>query len=97
MNEKIGASRLGIIFVEVLPHSRPRGLHYHVKRESVYIGVEGRAKVTIEGVDYSLEPNTVVFISPGEKHILENIGDTLFKMIEVYSPLEPDRVEVPEQ
>lgn len=97
VNEGIGASRLGVILVEISAGAAPPGFHYHTKRESVYIGVEGRAKATIDGREYIVEPDTVVLISPGEKHRLENIGDVPFKMIEVYSPIEPDRVEVPEE
>ena len=61
----------------------PPGFHYHTERESVYIGVEGRARATIDGKEYIVEPDTVVFISPCERHGLENIGDVPFKMIEV--------------
>jgi mannose-6-phosphate isomerase-like protein (cupin superfamily) len=94
VNERVGASRLGVIFVEVLPGSSAPRLHYHEKRESVYIGVEGRARVTVDDEKYIVEPNTVLLIAPGEKHGVENIGDVTFKMIEVYSPLEPDRIEI---
>jgi len=94
VNEKVGASRLGVIFVEVIPGSSAPRLHYHEKRESVYIGVEGRASVTVDDEKYIVEPNTVLLIAPGEKHGVENIGDVTFKMIEVYSPLEPDRIEI---
>ena len=94
VDERLGASKLGVLFVETLKGIPPPSFHYHVNRESVYIGVEGRAKATIDGKDIIIEPNTVVFIPPGEKHRLENIGDVTFKMIEVYSPLEPDRVDV---
>ena len=97
VDKRIGASRLGVIFVEISAGAAPSGSHYHTERESVYIGVEGRSKATIDGGEYIVGPDTIVFISPGEKHRLENIGDTPFKMIEVYSPIEPDRVEVPEE
>ena len=97
VDNRIGASRLGVILVEISAGAAPPGFHYHTKRESIYIGVEGRAKATIDGREYIVEPDTVVLISPGEKHRLENIGDIPFKMIEVYSPIEPDRVEAPEE
>jgi mannose-6-phosphate isomerase-like protein (cupin superfamily) len=96
INENTGASEFGLLLVEVLKGSPTPGFHYHVKRESAYIVVEGKAKVTIDDKDYIVEPETVVFISPGEKHRIENIGDTDFKMLEVYAPLDPDRVDIPE-
>ena len=94
VDEHIGASKIGVLFVEVSPKTKPQGFHYHMKRESVYIGIKGKARVTIDKQEYVLEPNTVVLIPPGEKHRVENIGDIAFEYIEVYSPLEPDRIEV---
>lgn len=94
VDERVGASRLGVIVVEVSPGSGSPRLHYHEKRESVYIGVEGRASVTVDDEKYIVEPNTVLLIAPGEKHGVENIGDVTFRMIEVYSPLEPDRIDL---
>ena len=97
VNEETGAARIGVIFVEKPPKHGPMKYHYHVKRESVYIVTNGRARATIDGKDYLLEPNTVVIISPGEKHKVTNAGGEEFRMIEVYAPLEPDWVDVPRE
>ena len=94
IDEKIGASKLGIIFREIPARTPTLRMHYHVARESVYIGVEGKAKATVDGKEIIIEPNTIVLILPGEKHKVKNIGDISFKMIEVYSPIEPDRIDV---
>lgn len=41
--------------------------HFHPYHE-YYIGLEGRARVRIEGQDVTLEANTVVMVAPGERH-----------------------------
>ena len=97
VNEKTGASKIGVNIFEISPGAPSPGSHYHTKQESVGIVIEGRAKVTLEGKEYIVEPNSVIFNLPREKHKIENIGEVPFKIIIAYSPIEDDRVEVPEE
>ncbi len=96
VNEDIGAERTGVMLVELEPGIKSTGIHYHKNRESVYIVLQGNATLMLNGTEYRLKPKTVVFLSPGDKHGITSTGRRLFRMIEVYSPLEPDRVDVQE-
>jgi mannose-6-phosphate isomerase-like protein (cupin superfamily) len=60
----------------------------------MHIILEGDAKFTVEGEEYFVGAETVVLTPPGEKHRWENVGDTVLRFIEVYSPLEPDEVNL---
>jgi hypothetical protein len=42
-----------------------------------------------------LKPSMSVFLSPGDVHGIVSTGAVAFKMIEVYSPIDPDRIDIP--
>lgn len=94
INETMGAARMGVMIVELEPDMESTGVHYHEKREAAYIVVRGTATMLLNGVEQQLHPNLVVYIPPGDTHGIIRTGKEGFKMIEVYSPLEPDRIEV---
>ena len=93
----MGAKMLGAILIEFEPNANPKRIHYHQKRESAYFVLDGSATLMLNGVKHQLKPNTVVFLSPGDRHGIVAVGVQGFKMIEVWSPLEPDRIDVQEQ
>jgi len=95
VNEKTGSEKIGVIIVEKPPKHGPSRYHYHTGRESVYVVLEGRAEAKINGKIYPLEPGMVVLISPNDRHKVTTVGNAVFKMVEVYSPLAPDFVEAP--
>ena len=94
INETMGAARMGVMIVELEPNIESAGVHYHEKREASYIVIHGTATVLLNGVEHHLHPNMVVYIPPGDTHGIIRTGEEGFKMIEVYSPLDPDRIEV---
>jgi mannose-6-phosphate isomerase-like protein (cupin superfamily) len=94
VNETMGAERMGIMIIELEPNLETWGVHYHEQREAAYIVLEGSATLLLNGVEHQLTPNTVVYISPGEHHGIIRTGPDGFKMVEVYAPLDPDRIEV---
>ena len=94
VNETMGAERLGIMIIELEPNMEAWGVHYHEQREATYVVVDGSATLLLNGVEQQLTPNTVVFIPPGDHHGIIRTGKNGFKMVEVYSPLDPDRIEV---
>ena len=99
VDNSIDANRFGMMIVSVKPNTPPHvPYHFHRKKESAFFVVQGKAKLIVEGKDYVITPDTIVFIPPGEKHQVMNIGETEFKMIEVYSPLplEKDNITVEE-
>jgi mannose-6-phosphate isomerase-like protein (cupin superfamily) len=94
INETMGAERMGIMIIELEPNMEAWGVHYHEQREATYIVLEGSATLLLNGVEHQLTPDTVVFIPPGEHHGIIRTGTDGFKMVEVYAPLDQDRIEV---
>ena len=83
-----GAKRFGVLFITVKPEEPPHvKYHFHKKRESAFFVIQGRARIIVENEEHFVEPNTLVFIPPGEKHQLMNAGNTELRVVEVYSPL----------
>ena len=95
INEDFGAERIGIQTVEYEPGVESGGVHYHERRESAYVVIEGTAKMSLNGEIHELKPNMAVLLTPGDIHGIVGTGSEPFKMIEVYSPLDPDRIDVP--
>jgi mannose-6-phosphate isomerase-like protein (cupin superfamily) len=60
--------------------------HYHAKAENIYVVLEGILDVIIEGKNYRLNPGEVAFIPPGTPHAAGNHGDTVVRLLEIYSP-----------
>ena len=94
MDEDLGANRIGVILVELEPGMKSAEIHYHKEREGVYVVLQGNATLMLNGTEHQLKPETFVFLSPGDKHGITSTGNETFRMIEVYSPLGPDRVVV---
>lgn len=90
-NEKVAA-----ILVEYEPGAEPGGVHHHENRESVYIALEGSAKIHLKGEEREITAGTVVNLNPGDTHGFLKIGPDGFKMIEVWAPLDPDIVYLEE-
>ena len=82
-----GAKRFGVLFITVKPEGPPHvKYHFHKKRESAFFVIQGKAKIVVENEEHFVEPDTLVFIPPGERHQLMNAGNTELRIIEVYAP-----------
>lgn len=55
----------------------------HLHRSEHWIVVKGNAKVTLDGVVRIVHTNECIFFSEGQKHRLENPGETPLEIIEV--------------
>jgi len=87
-----GAKRIGGL-VGVMPAgSTGVNYHYHDNRESVLIFLAGQGKALIEGEEYDIGPNTVMFVAPKEKHKIRNVGNSELRYIEFFTdpPMELD-------
>jgi len=60
--------------------------HYHQEAENAYLVLAGTGKVVVEGEEVIVGPDQVLFIPPGIKHSVENIGTDLLRLIEIYAP-----------
>lgn len=98
VTEETGAREIGGL-VGVMPAgSEGVKYHYHRKRESVLFILSGEGKALVEGKEYDLGPNTGIFVGPGEKHMLMNMGTSELRYIEFFTnpPVLSDFVEVPQ-
>jgi len=85
-----GAKTLDVHINLLAPGGTPGKYHYHKRSENVYIVLEGKLEVTVEGERFVLGPDDIGYVPAGLKHSASNVGDTIVKMIEIYSPPGPD-------
>ena len=95
LTDKDRAKDLGGIFGLLEPGCRVP-YHYHNKRESIIVVVCGEAKEIVEGEEFLIKADDVLFIPAGEKHSLLNNTDKDFQFIEswTYPSDKADFVEV---
>ena len=85
IDEKDEANKVQVMFVIVPSKAPPGKLHFHTERESLILVLSGEGKETVEGKEYSIKANDLLFIPAKEKHSIENTGNTELKYIEIYS------------
>src|ERR1700743_2306878 len=66
--EQTGNSNVDVHINVINTDSGTGPYHYHEKAENVYIVLEGRVEVCVEGVRYFLEKDDVGYIPPGLRH-----------------------------
>jgi mannose-6-phosphate isomerase-like protein (cupin superfamily) len=55
-------------------------------RQEVLYVVDGVGKLHLDGEAHALEPNTAVFIAPGETYAVENVGSQELRVVSVTAP-----------
>lgn len=60
--------------------------HYHNKAESIFHILEGEVEMEVERKTVALSAGDTVVISPGETHMLRNIGTQAAFVVESMSP-----------
>jgi mannose-6-phosphate isomerase-like protein (cupin superfamily) len=84
-----GCERLEQRVIRFAPgHSRPRTLE---GRQEVLFVVAGRGELELEGERHALQPDTGVFIAPGETYAVDNPGPSELLAVSVVAP--EDRAE----
>ena len=81
-------------FLAVLPAGDKVPYHYHEKRESLIMIIDGEAIETVEGEESSVKAGDVLYIPAGEKHMLENRSEKEVRYFEFYTPKKHDFIEV---
>lgn len=90
VDPNLGSDRLDL-HVNVLTAGAVAGpYHRHDSSENVYYILQGDVRVRIDGVDHDLRPGMAVFIPPGVPHSAANVGDTEARLLEIYTPANPD-------
>ena len=91
-SSKEGATNFRAVQYTYEPNWVTNKTHLHRARESVYYILEGLAKVHLNGEVHELGPGTAVYLSPGDIHGIVGSGPFGFKMVEIWSPIDPDIV-----
>ncbi len=60
--------------------------HKHEKEVEVYYCLKGKGRVTVDGKEYILSPNTALYIAPQSFHETKNIGDEEFEFLAIFAP-----------
>jgi len=70
--------------------------HYHEEREAIFIAIAGEGTEIVEGEEFTIRTNDILYIPAGEKHGTMNKSDGEFRFIEFYTcePGVDDRITV---
>jgi quercetin dioxygenase-like cupin family protein len=60
----------GLHFYHPGEYSHPEGHHIHEDSEEVFICLQGRAKLIVDGVEQEMRRGDIALIEPGEEHHL---------------------------
>ncbi|MBW1695682.1 MAG: cupin domain-containing protein [Deltaproteobacteria bacterium] len=66
--------------------------HVHEKEQEAMFFYEGTGIATIDGVEYKIEPESVMLAPAGVKHSIQNTGTGPLKFVFVYCPPLPEHV-----
>ncbi len=92
VNKDLGASKLVALEYEYHPDFSTKRVHYHERRESAYIVLEGEARIHLNGEEHLLHAGDIAYLSPKDIHGVVGSGPEGFKMIEIWAPPEEDIV-----
>lgn len=95
INPSTGSQHVDLHVNVLKPNTGPGPYHYHSNAENIYFVLEGRARVVIEGQEYFAGPGEAVFIPPGERHDVANVGEGDLRIVEVKAPPDSDFIIVP--
>lgn len=90
VDKDLGASKFMTVLYEYQPNFSTKRVHYHEKRESAYIVLEGEARIHLNGEDHILHPGDAAYLSPMDIHGVVGSGPKGLKMIEIWAPQEKD-------
>lgn len=63
------------------------GEHYHKSESFIYI-IEGDCEIRINGKSQRIGKETMIYLDPGDKHFIRNVGNTKMVMLEAFAPQE---------
>jgi quercetin dioxygenase-like cupin family protein len=87
-NEDTGAHTLDVHINVINVDSGPGPYHFHKQAENIYIVLEGKAEVCVEGKRFYLERDDVGFVPPGLRHYAGTAPDSPVpaRVLEIYAP-----------
>jgi len=90
VDRELGASKIMAVLYEYQPNFSTKCVHYHERRESAYIVLEGEEKIHLNGKEHVLGPGDTAYLSPKDIHGVVSSGSRGLKMIEIWAPQEKD-------
>ncbi|MFC1798262.1 cupin domain-containing protein [Thermodesulfobacteriota bacterium] len=93
ITENLKAKKVAGIFV-ILPKEKHVPYHYHDKRESLILILNGTGMLKVENEEFSVKAGDVIFMPTNEKHMLFNKSEEYLRFIECYTPIDKDFVEI---
>ena len=66
--------------------------HTHGKEQEAMFFYEGTGVATVDGVDYKIEPESIMLAPAGVTHRIQNTGDGPLKFVFVYCPPLPEHI-----
>ena len=85
IDEKNNANKVRATLMIVPPKAPRMKLHYHTHREGWILVLSGEGKEIVNGKEYEIKANDLLFIPAKEKHRIENTGKDELKVLEMYS------------
>lgn len=82
---QFGSASMAITLVEGDPGSE-QPMHGHPNAEQVYVIVAGNGVMRVDDEEQEVGPGTLVFIPPGAKHAIRNVGRTPLTYVSATSP-----------
>jgi len=70
----------------VIPPGKSSEPHYHKTAEETYYLLQGKARMDIDGKEFTLVSGQAVLIEPGEVHQIFNQGEGELRFLAVCSP-----------
>lgn len=74
------------VVVMTLPAGTGIGDEVHDDTDQVFVFVEGRGSVIIDGQTREVGPNDLVFVHAGSRHDVRNDGDDPLRLVTIYAP-----------
>lgn len=89
----VGNEGFAMGYHELAPGGEGGPMHTHEGQvQEAFFFLKGRGTVTIDGVDYPIEPNVAAWAPPGVPHKIFNTGTETLCFIWIYSPAKPDQI-----
>lgn len=90
---QFASDRMAITLVEGSPGSE-QPMHSHPEAEQIYVVTAGKGLMRVDDEAQEVGPGTLVFIPPGAKHAIRNVGREPLTFVSATSP--PFRMPPPE-
>ena len=84
MDPVIGSKHVAVGYT-VYPPGEKGKPHAHTGEETIFV-LKGKAKIISGNEQQILESGDIVYLAPGETHILENAGEEEFHFLWIYTP-----------